>query len=94
MCPLESRHSLFVFSLGKSLLPCHLPLGSTAGSLSNMQPQLVTFLLYATPPRIAGLPPFGFQTIPPRQSQSQSYFTTGGLPPISSSWRKSLETHD
>jgi hypothetical protein len=28
------------------------------------------------------------------QSQSQSYFTTGGLPPISSSWRQSLETHD
>jgi hypothetical protein len=22
------------------------------------------------------------------QSQSQSYFTTGGLPPISSSWRQ------
>jgi hypothetical protein len=28
------------------------------------------------------------------QSQSQSYFTTGGLPSISSSWRQVLETHD
>jgi hypothetical protein len=28
------------------------------------------------------------------RSQSQSSFTTGGLPPISSSWRQSLETHD
>jgi hypothetical protein len=26
--------------------------------------------------------------------QSQSCFTTGGLPPISSSWRQTLETHD
>jgi hypothetical protein len=29
-----------------------------------------------------------------RQSQSQSYFTSGGSPPINSSWRQSLETHD
>jgi hypothetical protein len=28
------------------------------------------------------------------QSQSQVYFTTGGLPPSSSSWRQALETHD
>jgi hypothetical protein len=28
------------------------------------------------------------------QSQSQNYFTTGGLPPFSSSWREPLETHD
>jgi hypothetical protein len=28
------------------------------------------------------------------QSQSQSYFTTGSLPPISSSWRQPLETQD
>jgi hypothetical protein len=28
------------------------------------------------------------------KSQSQSYFTTGGLPSLSSSWRQSLETHD
>jgi hypothetical protein len=28
------------------------------------------------------------------QSQNQSYFTTGGLPPISSSWRQALEAHD
>jgi hypothetical protein len=28
------------------------------------------------------------------QSQSQSYFTTGSLPPISLSWRQALETHD
>jgi hypothetical protein len=28
------------------------------------------------------------------QSQSQSYFTTGGLTPISSSWRQALEAHD
>jgi hypothetical protein len=27
------------------------------------------------------------------QSQSQSYFTTGGLSPISSSWQQPLETH-
>jgi hypothetical protein len=28
------------------------------------------------------------------QSPSHSYFTTSGLPPISASWRKPLETHD
>jgi hypothetical protein len=28
------------------------------------------------------------------QSQSQSYFTTGSLPPISSSWQQPLETHN
>jgi hypothetical protein len=27
-------------------------------------------------------------------SQSQSYFTTGGLPPINPSWHQPLETHD
>jgi hypothetical protein len=28
------------------------------------------------------------------QSQSQSYFTTGSIPPITSSWRQALETND
>jgi hypothetical protein len=27
-------------------------------------------------------------------SRNQSYFTTGGLPPINSFWRQTLETHD
>jgi hypothetical protein len=27
-------------------------------------------------------------------AQSQNYFTTGGLPPISSSWHQALETHN
>jgi hypothetical protein len=29
-----------------------------------------------------------------RINQSQNYFTTGGLPPVSSSWLQPLETHD
>jgi hypothetical protein len=29
-----------------------------------------------------------------RLAESRRYFTTGGLPPISSSWRQTLETHD
>jgi hypothetical protein len=28
------------------------------------------------------------------EAQNESYFTTGGLPPISSSWRQVLEDYD
>jgi hypothetical protein len=42
------------------------------------------------------VPGLSYQLLTSRhcKSQSQSYFTTGGLPPISSSWRQPLEAHD
>jgi hypothetical protein len=47
--------------------------------------------------RLAGLR-FRYSTPPPhgilRRSHSQSYFATGGLPPISFSWRQGPRDHD
>jgi hypothetical protein len=41
--------------------------------------------------RYSNPPPRGYNCL---KNQSQSYCTTGSLPPISSSWRQTPETHD
>jgi hypothetical protein len=63
---------------------------SMKSSLQSLIPFLQFLLNYATTCQLQRLSEFQQQLT----RQNQSYFTTGCLPAISSSWRQLLETHD